>query len=330
MRAQRAPRRYKKVTIKDVAAKAGVSIGAVSRVLHGRASTIRVSEPTAAIIRQAALDLEYKSNRSSKSIRSGQTRTLAIAAPFEVSFGSSPFYATIVDGIVEFASEKGYTICLSKGLLSKTLLFEDSKRKFDGVIWLGNPPIFTDTPEDPNPVKMVPQVGVHLLDVNLNADVLNVKADEIQAILNYVGHLRVHDVTKIGLFAKHGESSGLMNETKLEDLCKRLAIQFFSYNSSDEIPAMVQASSIEAGIVWQLMDANELTSLVNANAKGSRKVELSAIVTDSEKARKKVPGKHFAFPLHEMCKSAAELLISRIENPMAISSGSALPIPLPA
>ena len=74
----------------------------------------------------------------------------------------------------------------------------------------------------------------------------------------------------------------------------------------------------------------ELSSLMNTIEKGTRKVQLSAIVTDSDKANKKIVGEHFAFPLNEMCRTAVELLISRIENPQAIATGSALPIPLPA
>jgi DNA-binding LacI/PurR family transcriptional regulator len=325
----RAPRKYKKVTIKDVALRSGVSIGAVSRVLHGRASTIRVSESTAEIIRQAALDLQYKSNRSSKTIRNGQTKSLAIAAPFEISLGGSTYYASIVDGIVGHASEKGYTVCLSKSLMSRTMLFEDSKGKYDGIIWLGNPTISTDS-EDESPLKYVPQVGIHLTDSNLAPEILNVRADEVQAVINYVGHLRVHDVSKIGLFAKNGESSGLMNDSKLQDLCKRLAIQYFSYKMLDEIPAMIQSSTIEVAMVWQLTDTSELIALKAANSKGARKVGLSAIITDADKLNKKVPGLHFAFPLDEMCKSAVDILISKIENPNVIAAGLALPIPLPA
>ena len=324
----RAPRKYKKVTIKDVALRAGVSIGAVSRVLHGRASTIRVSEPTAEIIRQAATDLQYKSNRSSKTIRSGQTRTLAVAAPFEISLASSNYYASILDGIIEYACEKGYTVCLSKSLMSRTLLFEDSKGKYDGIIWLGNPTFSTD-PDEESPIKTIPQVGLHLDESNHAPEILNVKADEVQAILNFVGHLRVHDINRIGLFAQIGDTSGLMNDHKLQDLCKRLAIQFFSYKTLDQIPAMVQSSTVDAGIIWHMSDIAELTAMINTNAKGTRKVELSAIVTDSDKKSRKIVGQHFAFPLDEMCRTAVDLLISKIENPLAPLTGSALPIPLP-
>jgi DNA-binding LacI/PurR family transcriptional regulator len=98
----------------------------------------------------------------------------------------------------------------------------------------------------------------------------------------------------------------------------------------DEIPAMIQSSTIEVAMVWQLTDTSELIALKAANSKGARKVGLSAIITDADKLNKKVPGLHFAFPLDEMCKSAVDILISKIENPNVIAAGLALPIPLPA
>lgn len=324
----RKPRLHKRVTIKDVALKAGVSIGAVSRVLHGRASTIRVSEPTAEIIRQAAIDLQYKPNRSAQSLRSGRTKALTIASPFNFSLAGNPYYASLIDCIISHAGEKGYTICLSKGTMSESVSFEVSKGKFDGVIWLGAPKNIAE--EEVARIHGTPQVGVHLVASDVPETVLNVKADEIQAILNYVGHLRVNDITKIGLFAKEGETDGLMSEANLKDLCKRLAIQFFSFKSLGEVPAMVQKAEVEAAVVWHLSDVHALTEMMKDNAKGSRKVEVCAIVTDADKSTSTIPGKHFALPMNEMCKSAVELLISKIENPQAVTSSIALAIPMPS
>ncbi len=323
----RKPRLHKRVTIKDVALKAGVSIGAVSRVLHGRASTIRVSEPTAEIIRQAALDLQYKPNRGSQTLRSGRTRSLTIAAPFEVSLTSSTYFASLIEGIISHAGDKGYTVCMYKGSMSESIKFEDSKGKFDGVIWLGAPKDLVE--EEAARIAGMPQVGIHLVDADVPETILNVKADEVQAVINYVGHLRVNDISKIGLFANSDGANGLLNESKLKDLCKRLAIEFFPYKALLDIPGLIQKSTIDAAIVWELSDPMCVAELVNANAKGARKVSVSAIVTDMELARSSVPGKHFALPLNEMSKAAVDLLISKIENPQAITSGVALTIPSP-
>jgi hypothetical protein len=323
----RKPRLHKRVTIKDVAEKAGVSIGAVSRVLHGRASTIRVSEPTAAIIRQAALDLQYKLNRSSHSLRAGRTKALTVAAPFEFSIAASSYFAALVEGVISHAGTKGYTVCFSKRAMSPVPTFEDSKGKFDGIVWLGLPDLLPD--EEAARIYGTPQVGIHL-DGTTPDTILNVKANESQAIINYVGHLRVQDITKIGLFAKVGDSGGLMSDILLKDLCKRLAIEFFSYSSAEEIPGLIQSSSIEAAIVWELMDLSSANELFSANAKGARKVSVSAILTDTDAAGSSIANKNFTLPLNEMCRAAVELLISRIENPQAVAAAIDLTIPTPA
>lgn len=312
----------RRVTIKDVAQRAGVSIGAVSRVLHGRASTIRVSEATSEIIRKAAKDLNYKPNRSAQTLRSGRSKSITIAAPFELSFATSPYYASVLDAIILHASAKGYTVCLTNGSLNEKLSFEDSKGKFDGIIWLGQPP--EKLPESDGRIDELPQVGIHLDVASTPAKVVNVRADEIQAIINYVGHQRVSDFAKIGLFAKAGDSRGLLGADELRDLCKRLAIDFYTYESVAEIPEIAEKAGLEAGLVWRIEDAAELNHvLLHAKVKGG----IIAIVSDSDSH--KDPTKNFAFPINEMCKAAVELLILKIESPPGPTTSVGLPIPYP-
>lgn len=65
------------VTLKDVAAAAGVSISTVSRVLD---STI-ANSPHAARIRQAAEELGYRPNRAAAALRRGETGTIGVLVP---------------------------------------------------------------------------------------------------------------------------------------------------------------------------------------------------------------------------------------------------------
>ena len=314
-------KREKRVTIKDVAEKAGVSIGAVSRVLHGRESTIRVSEPTAESIRQAAAELNYKRNRNVQALRSGRSRSITIAAQSDVSFATNPYYASLLDAIVRHASTKGYTVCLSSGSLGETISFEDSKGKFDGIVWLGTPPEHFS--ERDSHLEILPQVGIHLENATVPENVLNIKADEVQAIINYVGHLRVNDVTKIGLFASPGSNKGLLDDKQLRDLCKRLAIEFFTYKSLDEVPGLYSKAGLEAGIVWSLEEASELSKVFPAKGK---KGGLLAIVADTDNGA----SSNFVFPIDEMCKTAVEVITSKIENPSLKPTSVGLPIPFPA
>lgn len=65
------------VTLKDVAAAAGVSISTVSRVLD---STI-ANSPHAERIRQAAEELGYRPNRAAAALRRGETGTIGVLVP---------------------------------------------------------------------------------------------------------------------------------------------------------------------------------------------------------------------------------------------------------
>ena len=67
------------VTISDVARKAGVGVGTVSRVIN---NSPRVSEPTRRKVLEAMQDLDYVPNPFARRLSLGKALTLAIIAPF--------------------------------------------------------------------------------------------------------------------------------------------------------------------------------------------------------------------------------------------------------
>ena len=66
------------VTIRDVAEASGVSLMAVSKVLHGRGTGVRVGEKTAEHIRRTAEELGYRPNALARSLRLGKTDTIGL------------------------------------------------------------------------------------------------------------------------------------------------------------------------------------------------------------------------------------------------------------
>jgi DNA-binding LacI/PurR family transcriptional regulator len=62
-------------TIRDVAARAGVSIATVSRVLNGRGTSTPETERR---VRRAARELIYTANRTARSLKTGKTATVAL------------------------------------------------------------------------------------------------------------------------------------------------------------------------------------------------------------------------------------------------------------
>jgi LacI family transcriptional regulator len=127
------------VTLKDVAKMANVTPTVVSRVLHDKASTVRVSSATAERVRVAAASLGYRVNVMARNFRDRQTKTIGVlngqglARPL---FARGPrYFATLMDGIVEGAFKCGYSVTLCPQLLGENPEQALSDGRFDGLIW---------------------------------------------------------------------------------------------------------------------------------------------------------------------------------------------------
>ncbi|MEX0747647.1 MAG: LacI family DNA-binding transcriptional regulator, partial [Rhodothermales bacterium] len=81
-----------KVTIYDVADRAGVAISTVSRVLNNSSD---VSEPTRVRVLRAIEDLQFRPDRTAKSLAQKASRSFAVAIP---TF-TMPFHTELLKGI---------------------------------------------------------------------------------------------------------------------------------------------------------------------------------------------------------------------------------------
>ena len=93
---------------KDVAARAGVSIGTVSNVLN---RPDQVSGPMRQRVERAIADLGFVRNESARQLRAGSSRTIAYLA----LDASNPFFADVARGVEEAAREDdiGVFVCNS-------------------------------------------------------------------------------------------------------------------------------------------------------------------------------------------------------------------------
>jgi LacI family transcriptional regulator len=96
----------KKVSLKDVAQKVGVSIALVSYVLNNKEKKARIGEEMALRIRKAAEELNYKPNLIAKSLKSGKTNTIGLI----VADISNPFFSSIARIIEDEAKKLGYIV----------------------------------------------------------------------------------------------------------------------------------------------------------------------------------------------------------------------------
>lgn len=107
MAAQRRPRPPSAVpTVRDVAARAGVSTATVSRVLAGARG---VQPELVNRVRQAARELRYRPNRIARHLRTRQTHTVGVLMP-DIE---NPFFTNLVGGIDELLQAAGYSLLLA-------------------------------------------------------------------------------------------------------------------------------------------------------------------------------------------------------------------------
>ena len=83
----------KRITIKEIANKAGVSIGTVDRVLHDRPG---VAPKTKNRILEIALEAKYKTNVFARTLKLNKTLVIAILLP-----NDNEYWETVNKGIVQ-------------------------------------------------------------------------------------------------------------------------------------------------------------------------------------------------------------------------------------
>lgn len=118
-------------TIRDVAARSGVSISTVSRVVTG---AVRVDPATEARVREAIAALGYQPNLLARSLRRRATHTIGLLVP-DIA---NPFFADVARVIEDAGFEAGYSVVLCNSDLSpeKQTTYVDAllAKRVDGLI----------------------------------------------------------------------------------------------------------------------------------------------------------------------------------------------------
>ncbi|MBN9315294.1 MAG: LacI family DNA-binding transcriptional regulator [Devosia sp.] len=182
------------ITLKDVAAEAGVSVGIASRVLGGYGS---FSEKSRASVMAAAKKLNYRANGVARSLRLRRTNTIGVL----ISQISSYHWTTFVQGVEEAAKRAGYGVILSNTgddpAREMDCLRDMRERGIDGII---------ASPLDRNVRAFRQAVDSGFPIVTVNVDVGSERAavvatDERRAGADAVAYLSGLGHRRIGLVA---------------------------------------------------------------------------------------------------------------------------------
>lgn len=124
-------RTKKRVTIKDVAAVAGVSFATVSRAI---ADHPEISDGTKARVRAACAQLGYVPNAAAKGLTGRATYTIGLIVP-DIS---NPFFADMATAIEQTAAQHAYRVLLSNSLRDPDLEYQAIDnflaRQVDGLL----------------------------------------------------------------------------------------------------------------------------------------------------------------------------------------------------
>jgi LacI family transcriptional regulator len=93
----------KKITVKELARKLGVSISTVSKALN---DSYEISDKTKKRVRRLANEYNYKPNRLAVNLKSGSTRTVGVILPSILS----NFFTAVLYGIEQVTNENNYNI----------------------------------------------------------------------------------------------------------------------------------------------------------------------------------------------------------------------------
>lgn len=128
------------VTLKEVAAHAGVSIAAVSKVLHGRGPNVRVSEATANAIRQSAIALNYTPNLVARSLRMNRTHTVGLVFENFGEIAAGPlYYVHLLDGVASVLFQNHYKLTILSEVPAGEVPVLLGGGGLDGLIWCKMP-----------------------------------------------------------------------------------------------------------------------------------------------------------------------------------------------
>jgi LacI family transcriptional regulator len=115
---------HQRVTLQDVADRAGVSLTTASRVVNAPVvndRSRRVGKALADRVHKAAADLGYTANLQARAVATGQSTMIGVA----LRDISDPYFSSIAAGLIEVAAASGHFVCMSS-----TAASEDAEREY--------------------------------------------------------------------------------------------------------------------------------------------------------------------------------------------------------
>lgn len=313
----------KKVSMKDIANKVGVSTALVSYVLNGLEKEKRVGPEVVKRIHQAAKDLKYKPNQIARSLRKGSTNTIGLI----VADISNPFFGLLARVIEDEAAKSGYTVVFGSSdenskksaILIDTLL----NRQVDGFI-------ITPSEGSTEQIKSlmlgdIPVVLIdrYLPDISTNRVVLDNYMATYSAVNCFIskGYKKVNLIAYKSLLVHMQERiRGYREAMEAHGLANEIVVKEIRYNhAKSEIERVMEDLLTEKKMDALLFATNALSiSGLYAIRRHNIKVpeELAVIGFDGHEVFDffQPPLTYIQQPIEEMGKESVKILLEQIKG----------------
>ncbi|MCX7876857.1 MAG: LacI family transcriptional regulator [Melioribacteraceae bacterium] len=317
----------KKVTIEDVARKAGVSKGTVSAVINAK-STVKPS--TRDHILNVMKELNFRPQGVARTLKKNSQDKIIGVIIKDLNY---PFYTEIASGVKDYANSKGYSVVITSSdndhdcekKFSSLFSSKDIKGTIIAPIVEGDAEI-----EHLFKLKMINYPFVLLEDVKgIQANVVAI--DNIKAIKKAVKYLISNGHKKIVHFAgpessahtyeriegfryAFSESTLVFNRDMIvpmgsdHDICYNKTIDYFKSKSKEDYPtAIVCFNDMQALAVMTALKDINIKIPDDVSIIGNDDIFYSKIYP--------IPLTTIKAPQHEIGMKAAEILIKNIEAP---------------
>ncbi len=214
------------VSIKEVAALAGVSIATVSRCIN---QPDKVTERTRLKVQEAIVETGYSPNTLAQSFRRGRTNLVMVVLP---SVGD-PFFTDVMRGIHSAAAAKSYSVVIEETQFNTLTADEIGamlvSRQTDGIILLASmSPFGTDILSAKNRRRLPIVIGCETLSPELS-EFPSVHIDNVAAAREATNYLLSRGHSRIAMI--YGQASSLL--TKDREFGYRAAMHDAGLNIED-------------------------------------------------------------------------------------------------
>lgn len=234
-------------TLNDVARRAGVSRGTVSRVLNGRAD---VKPETRERILRIMHELNYHPSGVARGLRLGNTRTIALLVS---DISGNAHFSTIVHGVEDVAQEHGYTVLLGNtnedDAKEQAYLKLFAERRVEGLILVSSSRIGVDN----MPLIELQNSGVPCVVYNRVVDdecIGTIHLDNDGAAFLIIRHLIEHGRRRIAMIG--GPADRRSFQQRMSGYCKALEQAGLPFEPQLVINCPITEDGGQAGMEWLL------------------------------------------------------------------------------